>query len=233
MITKTIKGYRKISYICLTLFGSLVPITTGASEFLKDDKKYNIVGIALFSGSDSVSKSIKYLTNSAVSHVGVILSEQNNENKWFCFESTGSASEVLKGEYPHVRLTPWEKVVREYEGTVDYRLFVFQYEGRTSSEWVTNFVEDYNGKSYTKNPLKLLKALFGRNKYSKSPVLKTAFCSELIAQMLMDCRISCSGIAGNYLPRDFSSNTQLPLEVGIELTTEFPALKSEYLYIRE
>lgn len=233
MFTQNISKVRKLSYVCLTLLSTLVPLASGASEAPLEDKKYNLVGVALFSGSDPVSKSIKFLTDSNVSHVGLILSEQNNENKWYCFESTGTPTEVLNGEYPHVRLTPWAKVVREYKGTVDYRLFVFQNQERTNPNWVTSFVEDYNGKSYTKNPLKLLKALFGWNSRPKTPVLETAFCSELTAQMLMDCRLSPLGIVGNYLPRDFSSKRELRLEPGIELTPEFPALKSEYPNMRE
>jgi len=232
MFTKKISKVRKISYVYLTLLSALTPLTASASEALREDKKYNLVGVALFSGSDPVSKSIKFMTKSTVSHVGLILSEQCNENQWYCFESTGSAIEVLNGQFPHVRITPWAKVVREYEGTVNYRLLVFQNQGRPNPEWVTGFVKDYNGKSYTKNPFNLLKALFGLNSHSKLPVLKTTFCSELTAQMLMDCRISPLGIVGNYLPRDFSSERQLRLEPGIELTPEFPASKSEFLNIR-
>ncbi|MCE3230302.1 MAG: hypothetical protein K0R76_1059 [Alphaproteobacteria bacterium] len=220
MFVKKIYKAREISYACLTFLSTLVPLAVEASEALLEDKKYNIIGVALFSGRDPISRGIKAWTKSNVSHVGVILSEQNNENKWHCFESTGSVSEVLSGQYPHVRLTPWETVVREYDGTVNYRLFVFHYENRTNPEWVTGFVKDYNRKPYTKNPFKLLKALFRRNSHSNSLVLKTAFCSELTAKMLMDCRIAPLGIAANYLPADFSSERQLRLEPGIELVSD-------------
>lgn len=233
MFTKKISKVRKISYVCLTLLSTLVPHISGASENVLEDKKYNLVGVALFSGNDFASRSIKSLTDSNISHVGLILAEQNNENKWYCFESTGAASEVLRGEYPHVRLTPWPKVVREYDGTVSYRLLVYLNANRTSPDWVSGFVEDYNGKPYTKNPLKLVRALYGTNSHSNSPVLETVFCSELTAQMFMDCRLSPLGIAGNCLPRDFSSEGQLRLEPGIELTPEFPAPKSEFADMRD
>jgi hypothetical protein len=233
MIIKKIKELKKVSYFCLTLLSTLAPLAAGANEALSEDKKYNVIGIALFSGSDRVSQRIKSWTHSTVSHVGIILADQNNENEWHCFQSTGSKGEVLNGQYPHVRLNNWEEVVEEYEGTVQYRLFVFQNENRTNPEWVTGFVRDYNGKFYTKNPFKLLKALFRRNGRSKSPVLKRPFCSELVAQMLMDLRIAPLGIAGNYLPKDFSSEVQLRLEKGIELTPEFRAPKSEFLNRRE
>ena len=79
-----------------------------------EEQKYNLTGIALFSGKDVPSSVIKRLTMSHVSHVGIILSDADDENEWYCFESTGSESEVIKGQYPHVRITPWDTLASDY-----------------------------------------------------------------------------------------------------------------------
>jgi len=99
---------------------------------------------------------------------------------------------------------------------------------RTDSNLVTQFVEEYNGKSYTKNPLTLLGALGNLNNPSKSDVLKTAFCSELSARMLMEFGILQEGTESNCLPADFTSKkmdfkkkSRVTLNFGIELTPEY------------
>ncbi|OJX04032.1 MAG: hypothetical protein BGO76_06345 [Caedibacter sp. 38-128] len=202
------------------------PYTVLHQETQKD-QQYNIVGVALFSGTDPISSLIKVVTRSKISHVGIILADANDENKWYCFESTGSASEVLQGKYPHVRTTAWDKVVTEYDGKISYRLLVFEDRDRTDTRLVTGFVEDYNHKSYTKNPLRLLKALFKVNTESRSKCLKTAFCSELTSKMLMDMGVMDKGIAGNYIPKDFTSKKSITLTPGITLTPEFKVNKKK------
>jgi len=226
MIIGTKKSLKKIAmcltYATLLLQTQAMEETLEANSFL-EGKKYNLVGVALFSGADFVSNFVKCSTNSTTSHVGVILADQKNENQWYCFESTGSASEVINGIYPHVHLTDWDSVVKGYDGRVSYRLFVFPDTERPDSDQVTNFVEEYEGKSYTRNPLKLLGALFAMNHSSKSEVLKTVFCSELTAKMLMETKVLKEGTESNYLPKHFRSKHNIDLESGAYLTTEFKA----------
>lgn len=241
MITQKNKALKRFTYICLSLTSIILSTELQARARFSEDcetdrgnylsvsqsgkiqannQKYNLVGVALFSGQDPVSYTIKSLTHSNISHVGMILSDVKDEKKRYCFESTGSADEVIKGIYPHVRVTPWEEVVENYNGKVSYRLFVFD-KGRTSPNQVTNFVEEYDGKSFTKNPLKLFKALFKANEKSNSRSLNTAFCSELTAKMLMDLGIIEENVPSNYIPKDFSSKSSTQLTSGIELTPEF------------
>ncbi len=194
------------------------------TDKLKEQKsslQYNLVGIGLFSGKDPISYGIKGLTRSKVSHVGIILSDAQDENKWYCFESTGSAKEVLRGQYPHVRITPWKDVVKNYDGGISYRLFDFENDKRISPTLVTEFVEEYNGKSYTKSPLRLLKALLHKNRKSRSSSLKSVFCSELSSKMLMNLGVLEDGIPGNMLPRDFSSKKKIFFTSKTTLTPEF------------
>jgi len=192
---------------------------------VNEEKEYNLVGIALFSGKDVVSRTIKMITHSKYSHVGVILADAKDENKWYSFESTGSASEVLHGQYPHVRISEWNKITQNYDGKISYRLFTFEDKERPSPKAVAQFVKEYNNKSYTKNPLKLINALLRRNKTSSTKCLNTTFCSQLTAKMFMDMDLLKKGVPSNYLPKDFSSKSDLILSSGITLTSEFPPEK--------
>jgi len=228
MINTKKKDMKRFTYACLSfasilLSTELQALSSSSEDYESDDRKqYNFVGVALFSGKDLVSKAIKAATHSKISHVGVILADARDENKWYCFESTGTPSEVLHGHYPHVRVTPWENTVEMYDGKVSYRLAVFEDRDRTDSMAVTEFVEEYDGKSYTKNPLKLFRALFRKNKESTSKTLNTVFCSELAAKMLMNLEIIDADIESNKLPKDFSSGGNIIPKLGITFTEAFP-----------
>jgi len=184
-------------------------------------QRNNLIGVALFSGKDPVSYGIKGLTNSKTSHVGIILADAQDENLWYCFEATGSAGEVLRGHLPAVQITPWDFVVKEYHGNVSYRLAIFEDKDRPNSKKIGDFVKEYNHKPFTRNPFRLFKAWLRKNSAPKSSSLKTVFCSELTAKMLMDLDVLNKGIPGNYIPKDFSSKSSIVLRSGITLTPEF------------
>jgi hypothetical protein len=80
-----------------------------------------------------------------------------------------------------VRVTSWYTVKSTYDVKISYRLAVFEDKERTGPKVVTKFVEEYDKKSYTKNPLKLFRALFNKNKESPSKSLTDVFCCELSA----------------------------------------------------
>lgn len=198
-------------------------LTEKLEKIYRNEYGYNVVGVALFSGADGVSNVIKGLTNSNTSHVGIILSDPKDENKWYCFESTGTVSEAMSGIYPHVRLTDWNEVVGDYEGHISYRLCVFENMERPNPIKIGNFVEKYDGKSYTKNFSILLNALFNTNaSSSKKP--GTVFCSELVARMFMKLGILQPGIERNCLPSDFEMknlNPRVSVNDGVDFTPEY------------
>lgn len=192
-------------------------------------KAYNLVGVALFSGRDLVSQSIKLLERNKTSHNGLIVvdadADPEDQSAWYCLESTGTMGEVLKRRmYPHVRLGSWESVAENYSGKVKYRRFRFDDDvEEPSTEEVTDFVKTYINTSYTKNPLRLFKALAKANKKSRSPKLKTAFCSELVAQALIEWgMIDEKTVAGNVLPKAFAKDNKVKLCKGVTLD---PAVK--------
>lgn len=205
----------------------LITITTSYLSADKDEEPkttstlYRLHGIALFSGTDPFSAGIRFVTNSNYSHVGILLSEDGkdiaDQSAWYCFESTGSADEILnKGELPHVRITPWGEVVKSYKGGMWLRTFTYEKDHEPTPQWVTEFVARFNGKPYEKNLVELLNAITGSN--TKTDVT-SVFCSELAAEMLLEAKLMESGISSNFTPHQFSTEYKLPL-VGATLSAE-------------
>ena len=197
-----------------------IPLLSG--NFDEEAPLYTLRGIGLFSGTDPFSSLIRTATKSNYSHVGVILYkvgvDPNDESQWVCFESTGSASEIVhKHEFPHVRVTPWEKVVADYSGGIAFRTFEFERGHEPSPQLVTDFVERFNGKPYQKNPFELVLAVPAVN---SKPDLNSVFCSELTAELLLEHGYLKGYYANNYTPKHFSSEyTKLNL-IGAKLSRE-------------
>lgn len=189
----------------------------------KKERQYNLRGVSLCSGNDPDSHIIKQITRSEFSHVGIILSDVEDERVWYCFELTGSVAASFHGEYPRVRIASWKDIVETYDGTISYRLFIFDEGKDVSSKKIINFVENNRHVSYTINPLKLIKCCLGIDEQPPSECLETSFCSELVANMLMVLNVLQAGTPGNFLPKHFSnkSESEILLKDGIELTPEF------------
>lgn len=182
-----------------------------------------IHGIALFSGTDPFSMGIKIATESHYSHAGIMLydvkGDPDDESSWYCFESTGGAGEVLKGILPHVRLTPWADVVKNYSGGVASRFLNVPEEEQPDATIVTNFIRENNQKSYETDLFELLASLSDGN---DKPDMETVFCSELAAALMQKLGMIDSEISSNnYLPSEFSVDKEnLPFINGYFLQEE-------------
>tara|TARA_R110002095_G_scaffold22118_2_gene23891 strand:- start:494 stop:1276 length:783 start_codon:yes stop_codon:yes gene_type:complete len=187
-----------------------------------DGMEFQIHGMALFSGTDPFSMGIKIATESRYSHVGILLHDATLDvsdlSSWYCFESTGGAGEVLRGVFPHTRVTPWADVLTNYPGGVTSRLLTISEEGPDSA-LVTKFIQANNGKSYENNIGELLKSLKDGN---DKPNTETVFCSELAAELMQQLGIITSdNPSNNYLPSEFSVDKQdLPFINGYSLGEE-------------
>lgn len=200
-------------------------------------ERYKLVGISLFSGEGFESDVISAATSDPISHVGLILSDidnsNNDEKKWYSFESTGSVGAFLKSgfnadnylekwrEHLKVQVTPWTEAVNKYKGSVSYRSFQFddlitEESKNIISNGVTKAVETYEGDSYTNDASVLIRALLGSNERRHTMPTDNFFCSELVAQVLMDLDILAAGTPANFLPKHFRSTQTLAekLEVG-------------------
>lgn len=193
-----------------------------SATFNPDKPLYTLHGIGLFSGTDPFSSLIRTATKSNYSHVGVILSkvgaDPNDESQWVCFESTGSAGEILyKHKLPHVRVTPWEQVIANYSGGVAFRTFEFEKGHEPSPQLVTDFVDRFNGKPYQRNPFELVLAVPAIN---SKPDLNSVFCSELAAELLLESGYLKDYYANNYTPKHFSSEYPKLNLIGAKLSRE-------------
>ena len=193
-----------------------------SANFDEEAPLYTLRGIGLFSGTDPFSSLIRTATKSNYSHVGVILSkvgvDPNDESQWICFESTGSASEILhKHELPHVRVTPWEQVIADYSGGIAFRTFEFEKDHEPSPQAITDFVKRFNGKPYQTNPFELVLAVPAIN---SKPDLQSVFCSELAAEMLLEHGYLKGYYANNYTPKHFSSEYPKLNLIGAKLSRE-------------
>jgi hypothetical protein len=196
---------------------SLIPVSQPSSRGKIVDKELALFkgrsltlwGVALFAGTDPVSKTIKIVTASKWSHVGLVLSDERGDR--YCFESTGSLEEIIyKGMLPQVQIHKWEEVVKSYSGQVATRKFIFEKGAEPDPSIVTNLVIRLLGTPYETNLRALIKAIRRENTIETPSSL---FCSELNAQCLMELGyLGKTRPADNYLPRDFSDSEELTLK---------------------
>ncbi|MDR0632714.1 MAG: hypothetical protein LBF84_01090 [Holosporales bacterium] len=135
----------------------------------------------------------------------------------FCFESTGSIGEVLRGFAPCVRITPLFDVLREYKGNVCVRSL----NDAIPLEDLQQQIIDNLGISYEKKIFQLLQSTAGRNEKEDE---SSWFCSELIAYLYKKNGIIQSDIlSNNVVPREFS--TRNPFDYLRDLATDEQWLK--------
>lgn len=198
-------------------------LTFGRKEFISSEKKLiegrqlNLWGVGLFSSPDLVGTTIRRLTKSSWSHVGLILQDEI-DSTLFSFEATGSATQILDAVLPQVQINKWEDIVKNYNGTIAYRQFKFS-EQTPKHEDVLKYVNVNLGKPYEKNLSSLIKAVYGENEQSD---VSSVFCSEMAA----DCLITLGyldkqfQLADNYVPHHFCDKVILPWTNGASLGTQ-------------
>lgn len=184
-------------------------------------REFRLHAILLFAGRDTISDIIRFETSSLFSHCGLWLKaekinsdEADTEEEDWCLESTGSPDQILKKKIPpHVQINPLKDVRDNYDGLVAYRELVFTKTGqkKNTSANLVPILHNYLGTLYEMNPLELLRAL---HKGNKTTDLKTIFCSELDAAVLMDLGLlGKNEVSDNYLPVDFSTMAPTPLQL--------------------
>ncbi len=204
---------KKIHYLSLVILFSFVSTHISAVELTQEEVDgidFQLHGIALFGGTDVFSSSIKVLTKSPFSHIGIIVHDASgnidDETSWYCFESTGSAGEVLKRNPPHVRVTPWADVCQDYGGSITTRLLTFEEGSEPDGKVLTDYIRATNGRIYETKIFELVKSLMNWNKQAGPDAL---FCSELAAETFMQLGYmergeDGDGLANNWLPAEFS-----------------------------
>ncbi len=197
------------------------PYLTGRSQdnFVAQQKELisgkllSLWGVGLFSGTDIFSSAIKVITSSDVSHVGLILADEDGTK--YSYESTGSASDILvKHVLPQVQIHLWDDVVNNYSGKIWQRQFTFTEPEKNDPAVISPYVLGRIGMPYEKSIVDLISAVT-RGNTEGTP--DSVFCSEETARFLLTLKyLDSERLPDNYLPKDFSSKEFVPL-VGCSL----------------
>jgi hypothetical protein len=187
--------------------------------------------ILLFSGKGGISDGIKFFTLSKYSHVGMVYKFEDPQGldpkgSLFCWESTtlsdlkdADTGKLTKG-VQRVELS--ERLERCF--SKGYEISVRQLSKSLTNAMVlalNNFRHEVSGRPYEKDKIELLKAaydgIFGENKED----ISSLFCSELVAEAYQRMGLLTEELPSNeYIPKDFSSEKSLSLELGYSLQNE-------------
>ncbi len=180
--------------------------------------------LALSEGTAKISNLIELLSTSNWSHVAVVFcnpaeilspdcSTENLEQQfrkidkknWYCLD--------IQPEYPCVSLISWEDFRKQKETTASFALRPLIYNTKCpDNQTLESLVKKYEQMPYKKSQLELIYSIFGLN---STQDLESTFCSELTALALKDLGLldDESKLANNYLPADFSSQSNTPLKL--------------------
>lgn len=81
-----------------------------------DGLELSLLGVALFSGNEGVSKAIRYITKSSYSHVALLLHDVTKDptdpEGWYVYSANGSASQIMVDrQLPQVQLEKWSSTI--------------------------------------------------------------------------------------------------------------------------
>jgi hypothetical protein len=86
---------------------------------------------------------------------------------------------------------------------------------------LNNFRHEVSGRPYEKSMIELLQAIYGRMFGENKEDLSSLFCSELVAEAYQRMGLLTERFPSNkYVPRDFSAESGLCLELGYSLLSE-------------
>lgn len=178
--------------------------------------------IILFSGKGNISASIKWLTKSKWSHVGLAIKIESLDLV-LCLESTTlvDVPDFEKGTpIKGVQITNLSDRLNKYDGQVAARSLVDVKRDIMFYRILEDFKTENRNKPYEQNYIELFKSAydgpFGGNKED----LSSLFCSELVAELYQRWGLLPEQPASNeYTPNDFSEGKGLKLLKG-KLTEE-------------
>ncbi len=186
--------------------------------------------IVLFSGKGAISHSIKLVTKSKWSHVGMVLQYTGLEAV-FLWESTkpSGVNEAIDGKAKRgVQLALLSDRLRDYvqnhDGQAAIRILKGYAVNGNDYEKLMAFRQKVKNRPYEKDKIELIKAAydgpFGQNEED----LSSLFCSELVAeayQKLGLLKEPPQGLPSNeFVPKDFAEKRGLVLERNASLGKE-------------
>lgn len=186
--------------------------------------------IILFSGKGGISDGIKIFTMSKWSHVGMVYridSPQDPKGSVFCWEST-TLSNVKDADTG--KLTQGVQRVELSERlerclAKEYRIAIRPLSMALTETMLTalnKFRHEVSGRPYEKKKIQLIKSAYdGWFGHNKEEDLSSLFCSELVAEAFQKMGLLTEKLPSNeYVPKDFSTEKKLKLELGYGLQKE-------------
>ena len=181
--------------------------------------------IVLYSGKGPLSATIRFVTRSRWSHIGLVLQLPKEFDCLTVWESTtGSriedlmSGEILRG----VQLVPLSERVRLYDGDIAVRrLLDFKLTSKRLKK-LMKLRKELRGKPYEQDFLELIRAaLDGPLTTPNEEDLRSIFCSELVAEAYQTLGLLDETMASNeYTPADFGASRRLKLKKGGRLGKE-------------
>jgi len=180
--------------------------------------------IVLFSGSHTSSQIIRFITQSAYSHVGMIVRVNNTIALW---QSTLDAfpNLLLPSPTPGVQLndltSTLQSYVKKYPGTVIVIRKLTAKITAYSEESMQRLVVELNGLPYANLPWKYFVGSLGCQIQKD-----TWFCSDLVAETLRFMHVlslKSGPPSAHWRPKDFSSERKTPISFrdGLQFGEEF------------
>jgi hypothetical protein len=142
----------------------------------------------------------------------------------FCLEASGTASQVLHGIFPHVRLVQLNKLVKEYDGNI----YVRQLYNSASATNTRAFIESHLGRPY-EGPMTFAELFWATAGLNDTENTERVFCSELVALFCKNYLGIQIANASNIIPESFGYgageddllNTYASREIPLKLKYDF------------
>lgn len=155
-----------------------------------------------FRGAGLISGTIRWLTNSTYSHVGILYLF---EGRRYCLEAVGSG----------VRLALLSELVRHYQGGIDHFELVDATEEQRCG--AISFVFQQLGKLYDKDGLLRFLGFLITGKKNRPSRAQRWFCSEIVAEAYRRQGFAFSRSAAAYTsPSDIAASTRLRFRTRIK-----------------
>ena len=163
--------------------------------------------IVLFAGKSGTAESIKWVTLSRWSHVGLVLRLPQYDYPCLWEATTDATLACLETGLCRsgVQLVSLEARLREHDGDVACRRLDLELEGG-ALEQLAGLRQRLRGRAYESNVLELMGAAYDGPFGEQAENLAELFCSELVAAAYQAIGlIGVDGKASNeYVPADFS-----------------------------
>lgn len=169
--------------------------------------------LVLFSGRTFSARLVQVFTGSYWSHVGIVLRLPEHGSAPLLWEATRASklADIHRGStFDGVQLVSLAEKVASYEGEVVVRRLVGTETARRRSRRIKPLVRQWSALPYCNFVIKQFKAWW--RGHEAAAWQRGGFCSEFVAEVYKHLKLlPADKRSMDYVPRDFSPETSLPL----------------------